>query len=750
MRTPWKNRRSNIRRVRRSRSFPGGGAPGNSALLRLVLAALTVVAFAACSSPNRTFDTGVDPAVDSGFDVPNADVARVDAPRDSAAADHSDDQSAADSTDDPESVDDTGFPSCPDGELDCDGSCTVVLRDPANCGACGQACGTGQVCIDGACGCPTGRTMCHGQCVSITSDVSNCGACGRACPAHQFCTAGTCSCALGEEFCGGACVDTVSNPLNCGFCGVTCLPGQTCFRGMCGCPVPTLLCGGSRCIDTRVDPANCGDCGQACGANQTCVTGACQCPNGGTACGASCVDASTDGQNCGSCGNACPTNQYCVSGHCTLTCTAPQQRCSVGAYADCVDTSVNARNCGGCGLPCALGEVCTAGHCDCPPGTRSCGGRCIDVSRDPANCGACGATCSAATACVSGACACRGGLLSCGGACIDATRDAANCGACGNVCPALSYCSGNTCQCAPGFAMCNGRCVDLAADAANCGVCGQACTGDTFCIGGTCACLARGGTPGTYSYGFTSGSHARTYSVHFPPTYDPARPSALFIGFHGITDTGETFMTDTGYNDVADERNFVVMYPDGVDRSWNAGACCGPAQLLGVDDVRFARELVAHARLDFCVDPNRVYATGFSNGSIMAQRLGCEASDVFVGIGVHAGPLAISSCTPSQPVSVVYSHSINDPIVDFNGSSILGTTSAPATFATWGVADACMGVPASVYSMGIAHCSEYQNCAQTTQVQFCQLDRDTHDWPRVSDFDTTEYFAQFLLAHPRH
>ncbi len=40
---------------------------------------------------------------------------------------------------------------CADGCVTCGGSCTDLATDAANCGACGEACQTGQVCISGAC-----------------------------------------------------------------------------------------------------------------------------------------------------------------------------------------------------------------------------------------------------------------------------------------------------------------------------------------------------------------------------------------------------------------------------------------------------------------------------------------------------------------------------------------------------------------------------------------------------------------------
>lgn len=79
----------------------------------------------------------------------------------------------------------------------CNGVCIAVDSDPANCGACGNACmGSDSVCVAGKCGCGTqGMDYCDGAgCMDVTSDFANCGACGNACDPNndQACANGVC------------------------------------------------------------------------------------------------------------------------------------------------------------------------------------------------------------------------------------------------------------------------------------------------------------------------------------------------------------------------------------------------------------------------------------------------------------------------------------------------------------------------------------------------------------------------------
>ena len=93
-------------------------------------------------------------------------------------------------------------------------------------------------------------------------------------------------------------------------------------------------------------------------------------------------------------------------------------------------------------------------------------------------------------------------------------------------------------------------------------------------------------------------------------------------------------------HNVGERETFIVAYPDGVGGSWNALHETGEAEALGVDDVGFVDALIAKLSARYMVDPDRIYATGMSNGGFFAHRLGCERSDRFAAIAAVAGGVA--------------------------------------------------------------------------------------------------------------
>jgi hypothetical protein len=89
--------------------------------------------------------------------------------------------------------------TCPAGTAVCDGQCVNLAVDPTNCGTCGNHCGGGTVCTpDGldvtrsSCQCQPGEVICgYGPtavCANLFKDEANCGTCGHACATGEVCS----------------------------------------------------------------------------------------------------------------------------------------------------------------------------------------------------------------------------------------------------------------------------------------------------------------------------------------------------------------------------------------------------------------------------------------------------------------------------------------------------------------------------------------------------------------------------------
>ena len=174
----------------------------------------------------------------------------------------------------------------------------------------------------------------------------------------------------------------------------------------------------------------------------------------------------------------------------------------------------------------------------------------------------------------------------------------------------------------------------------------------------------------------------RSYILHIPSFYNDSTPFPLIIALHGGGGNSKSMMGKTGFNDLADEKGFIVVYPDGTGKlknrllTWNAGHCFGYALENNVDDVGFIRTLIEKLQNTYNIDSRRIFVTGHSNGGMMAYRLGSELSDIVAAIAPCAGTIGGKESEnsslfvipePYHPVSVIALHGKLDENVPYDG-----------------------------------------------------------------------------------
>ncbi len=244
------------------------------------------------------------------------------------------------------------------------------------------------------------------------------------------------------------------------------------------------------------------------------------------------------------------------------------------------------------------------------------------------------------------------------------------------------------------------------------------------------------------------GAVTRTYDLYVPGSYDGSQPYPLVVDFHFLGGTASGWGSTSGFRALADTAQFLVAYPQGISGYWNAGICCPPSP--SADDVGFARALVADVTASTPIDAGRVYATGFSMGSAMAQRLACDAADVFAAVAPFAAQLVLPfpDCHPAQPIAVLYTHGLDDVVVPYAGGPTqpFPSISVPAAVDSFrflaqtnGCCTNCLADPGSepptlVDDLGdgdpATRCEAYSTCAGGVAVELCS-ERMGHSVPAV-------------------
>ncbi|MBR8838642.1 MAG: dienelactone hydrolase family protein [Stigonema ocellatum SAG 48.90 = DSM 106950] len=194
----------------------------------------------------------------------------------------------------------------------------------------------------------------------------------------------------------------------------------------------------------------------------------------------------------------------------------------------------------------------------------------------------------------------------------------------------------------------------------------------------------------------------RTYYLYTPKSYNPDRPMPLVLVFHGDDGSGHSMAEVTRFNDLAEQKGFIVAYPDAVDHKWSLSA----KSSRKVDDVPFVAALINHLKQVRNIDSRRVYATGFSRGGILTQDLACKLPDKIAAFASVAGALPSRlkpHCQPQTPVSMLMINGTNDQDVHYDGddtSQGKGLVSIPDTVSFWRSRDQC---PSPTQTLQIPH-----------------------------------------------
>jgi len=240
----------------------------------------------------------------------------------------------------------------------------------------------------------------------------------------------------------------------------------------------------------------------------------------------------------------------------------------------------------------------------------------------------------------------------------------------------------------------------------------------------------------------------RYYLLYLPTQTQAALPLSLVVALHGGGGYAEFMADDERYGliDKAEQAGFAVAFPNGYSRlprgrlaTWNAGGCCGSARDSGSDDVGFVRAMVADIARRTAIDRRRIFATGMSNGGMMAYRLACEAADLFRAIAAVAGTEAVADCRPSRPIPILHIHARNDTHVLFDGGAgadafrdrrqVMEFVAVPETIERWVRRNHCRTVPQTTIERPGAYCERHDGCQENASVQLCVTAEGGHTWP---------------------
>lgn len=174
-------------------------------------------------------------------------------------------------------------------------------------------------------------------------------------------------------------------------------------------------------------------------------------------------------------------------------------------------------------------------------------------------------------------------------------------------------------------------------------------------------------------------SGLREYSIYVPSNYNAQNPASLVITLHGLGDTMNNFR-NIGFAALAETNNIIVLCPQALSdplsgTAWNSGAGYSfYTPNANVDDIGFISTLIDTVKQTYNINPNKVFACGFSMGGFMTERLALVLNDkikVFASVSgtFGNGILPVAVGTPGRPVSIAHFHGTADTTIGYSNNN---------------------------------------------------------------------------------
>jgi polyhydroxybutyrate depolymerase len=260
-----------------------------------------------------------------------------------------------------------------------------------------------------------------------------------------------------------------------------------------------------------------------------------------------------------------------------------------------------------------------------------------------------------------------------------------------------------------------------------------------------------------------AGARQRSFWLHLPPGYRAGRMTPLLLAFHGGGGTGPGMQRTSGLSAIADQRGFLVAYPQGLAQDhgkappgWDVS---GPKDPYAdrIDDGLYVSDVLTAIQSGYCVDPARIWAAGFSNGGGMVGYLACVLAGRIAAFAPVEGVFfqIPGGCHPSHPAAILDVHVRTDPTAPYAGVPARGSPdyfalAVPAWLRGWASRDRCARTEQQVAGPARIPTGLWARCPAGVAVAGIVLGSGGHSWfgeigAPAGDALITGFFARHPL-----
>jgi poly(hydroxyalkanoate) depolymerase family esterase len=181
------------------------------------------------------------------------------------------------------------------------------------------------------------------------------------------------------------------------------------------------------------------------------------------------------------------------------------------------------------------------------------------------------------------------------------------------------------------------------------------------------------------------------YMGYVPTSYAEGNAVPLVVSLHGCTESADDFRQLTRWDQLADARGFIVVFPEQTLRN-NYGRCWNWFQSAdmqrGSGEPALIAGITQWVQQRYSIDTRRIYVDGFSAGGAMSSVMAATYPDLYAAAGICSGCEygATTTCVGDRSLdpgeagqeaaSAMGSHARPMPVIVFHGDQ---DTTVPAT-----------------------------------------------------------------------
>ena len=236
------------------------------------------------------------------------------------------------------------------------------------------------------------------------------------------------------------------------------------------------------------------------------------------------------------------------------------------------------------------------------------------------------------------------------------------------------------------------------------------------------------------------------------PRADAGVALPVLMAFHGGSGRDYPFPQQREFEELVETEGVIAVYPLAELVPPNEGEWQLNTSESSTQDIAFVEALIDDLSSRYCVDANRIYATGYSLGSMFTYELACHLNARFAAIASLAGtmPVTPNSCTLVENVSIMHIHGQDDSIISYGSEwewkawdSVGTMRDIPSLVRFWSEQYNCQNESEtqSDSALHIVH----DACDEGVRVEHYRLTGVGHEWPdAIRGVSTHEVIWNFV------